>query len=275
MRIPVGKQNVMSLGSYLKRGVKGYGEYLYPKNSPHFMILGAQKCGTTSLHDYLDAHPALSGSYPKETHYFDRDFYTGKKFDDYQKCFRGKSSLLHYEATPSYLYTRSVPELLSHNLSDLRFIVLLRNPVQRAYSAWNHYRAIFDDKNRHEAMKNRLRLEGNLLYEKFYSGRSVFPSFRECVDIELELIEANADVFEPSLLRRGLYLEQLQNYWKYFDKNRFMIIGFQALSNDTENTLAKIEAFLDIPSYQWRDVAKRSRTGGITQSSFPMKIKFF
>lgn len=63
-------------------------------NHPDFMIIGAQKAGTTSLHRYLQQHPQLVGSRPKEVNYFNRDIYLNKSIQDYKKNFRGMKNEL-------------------------------------------------------------------------------------------------------------------------------------------------------------------------------------
>lgn len=65
---------------------------LYPINPPSFMIVGAQKAGTSSLHYYLNQHPQLKGTKPKELHFFDRKQFLGHDFSDYLENFRGNAN---------------------------------------------------------------------------------------------------------------------------------------------------------------------------------------
>jgi rRNA maturation protein Rpf1 len=71
------------------RRVKRLGEELKAKNDPEFLIVGAQKAGTTSLHFYLNQNPEMSGSVPKETHFFNKHLYFRWQQTDYRSCFRG------------------------------------------------------------------------------------------------------------------------------------------------------------------------------------------
>ena len=91
----------------------------------------------------------------------------------------------------------------------------MRDPARRAYSAWNHYKLLFDGGQYGTSVGQGERRHGNLLYARFFEGRQSFPSFRECIDIELEMME-RGEGFEPALLRRGLYLAQLKTYWRFF-----------------------------------------------------------
>ena len=226
---------------------------LLPTHSPDFLIIGAQKSGTTSLHYYLNQHPNLTGSYPKELHYFNRDIHFNKSFGEYKKHFRGikKKDTLLFEATPAYIYHPGSAELIKKHLPNTKLIVILRNPVQRAYSAWNHYSQFFEaEPGVRKVFDETPRTEGNYLHELYFKNREVFPTFRECIEIELDLIEKGKG-YEPALLRRGVYIDQLKNYWNYFSKDQVMIIGFRDLTEKKKETLQKIEKFLNIPQYDW------------------------
>ncbi len=228
---------------------------LLPKNEPDFIIIGAQKAGTTSLHYYLEQHPKLCGGTTKEIGYFHRDKYFGKSYDSYKNDFPGPRSKLYFEATPEYLIHPNVAENIYSKLPDKKLIVLLRDPIKRAYSAWNHYRQLFETGKYIQAIQNKPRREGNLLFESFYMDRSSFPSFRECIEIELEIIEKESG-YEPALLRRGLYLSQLEEYWRFFNKEQVLIIGFKELVTDTDKTLDRVCEFLGTQRIDWSKISR-------------------
>lgn len=232
--------------------------FFLPTHRPDFIILGAQKAGTTSLHYYLDQHPNMSGSYPKEINFFDRDYYFEKKLEDYEKHFRGLGTMKYFESTPEYLYTPNTYKVMHDIYPDLKLIVLLRDPVKRAYSAWNMYKDFLDKKQVDVLIKSKPHREGSLLYEKLYKGREIFPSFRECINIELNMMKS-AEGFEPSFLRRGLYLDQLNHYWSSFGKEKILILGFNDLVKDTNNTLKKITDFLEIEDIGWSFLQEEPR----------------
>jgi len=227
--------------------------FLLSSNDPDFIVIGAQKCGTSSLHYYLDQHPDIKGSIPKEIHYFDRDMYFGKTKEEYRSYFKGAVKNSYFESSPSYIYSPDVAINITSSYPNIKLIVLLRDPVKRAYSAWNHYRDIFESGMYVTAIKDKPRRSGNLLYDKFYKNRLEFPGFRECINIELELIDKGIS-FEPAILRRGLYLEQLEIYWKYFTKDQIMIIGFKDLVINTEHTLKKVTDFIGVTGISWGDL---------------------
>ena len=230
----------------LKKGIKLF----QPAHRPDFIIIGTQKAGTSSLHFYLDQHPQMSGSHPKELHYFNRDIYFGKNIKEYEGHFRGWGKKKYFESTPTYFYTPGTCESIQRAYPDLKLIVVLRDPVKRAYSAWNMYKHFFEKSQVEKAIKAKPRREGDLLYKKLYENRDAFPSFRECIDIELDLIESG-EGFEPALLRRGLYLEQLNHYWSSFGKENILVLGFKDLIKNTESTLRKTTDFLDVEDVGW------------------------
>src|SRR5690606_1147773 len=106
---------------------------------PNVMIIGAQKGGTTSFHWNLMRHPHVITARNKEPHFYDWNYNRG--FDWYRRCYPLKTDLKFAqhtcavcEATPDYLYYPFVPELIARDYPDMRFIVLLRDPVNRAVS---------------------------------------------------------------------------------------------------------------------------------------------
>ena len=112
---------------------------------PDFLILGAQKAGTTSLLDWLGAHPRIAPPDRKEVHWFTNHW--GRPAAWYRSHFpRRPAGVLSAEATPYYLFHPAVPERVARALPDVRCIVLLRDPAARTISHHNHERALgFED----------------------------------------------------------------------------------------------------------------------------------
>ncbi|GAA0606434.1 hypothetical protein GCM10009001_24590 [Virgibacillus siamensis] len=218
------------------------------------MIIGEQKSGTTALHYYLNQHPMIVGSQPKEIRYFHKkiDFgYNQKWYETHFKSLR--KNLLHFEATPEYIYYENAAKEIKNMYPDIKLILILRNPVERTYSAWNMYKDHFYDKKFHYFHEKTPDGKENPLFTYFFKDRTEFPSLRECLSIELKLIEENGPV-EPSLLRRGLYYEQIRSYLKYFNKDQLMILGSKDLSQSTDKTLNNILNFLGLSDYDWSNV---------------------
>jgi hypothetical protein len=126
---------------------------------PDFVILGAQKCGTSSLYARLVAHPAVVPAFRKEVHHFDRsDQGRGADLAGYRAYFPTRGDLdraaavagcraVTGEATPFYLAHPGVPGRIAAALPEARFVVILRDPVERAVSGYHHARRYgFEDR---------------------------------------------------------------------------------------------------------------------------------
>jgi hypothetical protein len=241
------------LKSYIN---KGLGLFL-PSHNPDFIIIGAQKSGTTSLHHYLKQHPNLTGSAIKELHYFDQKIWQGYSLDWYRGNFvrTAIKPQLFFESSPSYIYHEHIPGEMAKSIAGVKLILIVRDPVKRAFSAWNMYREVFERK-KFKRFKKPLRPgEVNPIYKNFFLGRETFPSFQEAIQIELELIKNGSSV-EPSLLRRGLYAQQLKKYYEHFDKKDILILGFNDLITNLNPTLIKVTEFLGVEKISFPEITK-------------------
>ena len=122
---------------------------------PNFLVIGAAKAGTTSVYEYLKQHPQIWMSPLKETNFFalegetlnfrgpgDQDYinrFSITKIEDYLNLFQGVSNQVAIgEVSPLYLYSLKAPERIRHYTPDTKIIIILRNPVDRAYSSFLH-----------------------------------------------------------------------------------------------------------------------------------------
>ncbi len=201
-------------------------------NKPDFLIIGAQKCGTTSLFFYLSQHPDIVMPEIKEIHFFDLQYEKGIKW--YYNLFP-KTSIIKKtftgEASPYYLFNPLVPERVFKHLPNIKLIVLLRNPVDRAYSHFMH--------------------------EKKYNHEDL-DSFEEAVEIEnirtdedeKKLIAGeiqNSESFQRySYLKRGLYHKQISMWLQYFELEQFCFIKSEDFFRNPENEINQICNFLGI-----------------------------
>lgn len=219
-----------------------------PGRKPDLLVLGAQKSGTSTLHFLLAQHPQILGSTPKELHYFDRWAHEGRDLAWYESHFKSLDPRIvcRFESTPSYLYRDGVAESLASYHRDLRFVVVLRDPVERAFSAWNMYFDLFK-KGRGDELKRRIPLPGGGgVHLHLFEGRSSFPSFAEAVEIELGLIRDRGGS-EPALLRRGLYARQIEHYQRHFPPDRFLVLGFRELTRDPIAALRRAWRHAGVP----------------------------
>ena len=191
---------------------------------PNFIIIGAQKSGTTSLLQYLREHPEIGATHKKEVHFF--SWWYDKGLDWYRAHFpfEGEKPLIG-EASPSYLLHPGVPARLHAVLPDVKLLVMLRNPVDRAYS--------------HHQMNVR-------------KGVDPLP-FEEAIAREPERLRLNngsdlgwRDSSFISYLSRGLYADQLEGWLDYFPREHVKVIKSEAFFADPELGLREALAFLDL-----------------------------
>jgi len=107
---------------------------------PSFIGIGAQRCGTTWLYESLAAHPQVFVSTPKELYFFTKNY--GRNVDWYEGHFEGRNDALAWgEITPGYFYRPEALERIASDVPEARLFVILRNPVDRALSAYNFFKA--------------------------------------------------------------------------------------------------------------------------------------
>ncbi|MCD6577493.1 MAG: sulfotransferase domain-containing protein [Anaerolineaceae bacterium] len=224
-----------------------------PGTPPSFLIIGAQKTGTSSLFSYLAKHPMIEPSKQKEIHFFSSaEKRYGKGFNYYHTYFP-KTKNLTFEASPSYLMHKQAPKRIFSYNKDIKLIVILRDPVLRAYSAWNMYRKRYQ--------KNREWLfEGYLSRVKYspdqYQRRNdqILFDFKGYVLEELAFYSKKQlyEKIEAPIIPQGLYAIYLKRYFNLFPRENIMIIENQDLLLNTIDILHRIENFLNLPNYDWK-----------------------
>jgi hypothetical protein len=206
---------------------------------PELVILGAQKAGTTSLFNYLSQHPQVQPPIRKEVHYFDLNFVKGPTW--YRAHFpqhhhaaegprRNEERLITFDSSPYYLFHPAVPERLKAMLPQAKFVAMLRNPVDRAYSHYWH-----EVKLGHERLPlpaafaeedSRLRGEmarlGNDARYKSFAHRHY------------------------SYLSRGLYVEQIKRWFELFSPERFLFIKSERFFADPDSETNRILRFVGL-----------------------------
>lgn len=207
---------------------------------PDFIIIGAQKAGTTSLHGYLRQHPDVLPSAHKEIHYFDGrryvrgdDWYRRQFLDPEDLKGIGKLNgrrLISGEATPYYLFHPQVPGRIFKTAPDVKLIALLRDPVARAYS---HYRHNVRVKKEPLSFSEALKREDEILPEEHARILSE-PTYRS---------EAH---HRFSYKLRGCYSEQIERYHRLFPKEQLLIVKAEDLFQEPRETYAQILKFLEL-----------------------------
>lgn len=218
---------------------------------PDFVIIGAQRCGTSSLYAYLSQHPQVLPAIKKEVHFFDLGFEKGVRwyrahfpFLLEMRCRRllASKSVITGEASPCYLFHPHSPKRLAAVVPKAKLIVLLRNPIDRAYS---HYHLNLKKKREalsfEEAIFNEgARLQGEL--DKMLANES-YNSF-------------NHRHF--SYLQRGIYVDQLQAYAEFFDRDQILVIKSEDFFSRTPEVFQQILEFLGLEPYIPGDMHPRN-----------------
>lgn len=211
----------------------------------HVFIVGAQKAGTTALHSYLAKHPKMICAAEKELGFFSRDRIYETGTDHYRKAFPSFPLGTHaLDSTPEYLYRKFAPKRIHAFRPDSKIIVVLREPVSRAFSAYNMYKQL----SNREWFLNALR-DSNADAREFYlplANGSVEPDIDYFLDRELEIIYGKGDGEEPSLIRRGLYAPQIERFLKLFGSENVHILFSEALKNRPEEIVANVLTFLGL-----------------------------
>lgn len=197
---------------------------------PGFVIIGVMKGGTSALFYYLRDHPQVRLAAHKEPHYFDRHFDRGIEW--YKSYFPSrKPGLISGEASPYYIFYPLAPERLHATLPDARLIVLVRNPVSRAYSHYNH---------------------------KVREGVETL-SFEEAIEREperlageIEKMRSNPGHFglnhaHYSYLSRSLYADQLELWRQYFSPEQMLILSSEEFFAHPDTAFAQTLDFLGLP----------------------------
>lgn len=225
---------------------------------PDFFILGGQKCGTTALAHFLSLHPDVFGVKDKEAHFFHRDAVHRRGQQWYARQFPGVAALRPgarlFDATPIYLYYPGTAERIRAYAPEARLLVMLRDPVPRAWSAYAMDRNQRENHREHTLRK--ILLDANPeqrdpMVRLFYA--ETFPSFAEAVEAELALIQAgDSRDLEPSYVRRGLFAEQLERYFNVFPRDRFLIIEDRELRQDRAAVMRRVGEFLGLRARDWQ-----------------------
>lgn len=211
------------------------------KKTIDFLVLGAQKSGTTTLFKYMQHHPQLYLPAQKETHFFVSEDGTSEGLSWYlQTYFAGADERKRWgEVCPSYMGYRVAPERIHAMCPDARLVAILRNPVDRAYS---HYR-----------MAVRRGVESRTFrqaVEDLRGRRGGSPETKVWDDA-------------PFVLEFSRYGRSLERYLRYFDREQMLVLFQEDLVSHPEALLATLLPFLEVDaSYRPPNLGREYHVGG-------------
>lgn len=208
-------------------------------SKPSFLVVGAQKAGTTLLYSYLSQHPQILRPAFKEVHYFDRDenYEQGAShyFKNFELPFRFRSKQITFEASPDYLFFPKCPLRIHKLLPEVKIIIILRDPVKRAFSAWNMHHYLFKHHDRHQWLHDP-------------------RSFEVAIDSELQCGLNSEDIF--SYVYRGVYHQQIKRYLNVFDRKKILFLDNQDLIDSSQCELNKVTEFLKLDPVNLETIPK-------------------
>lgn len=189
-----------------------------------FIICGTQKGGTSALDMYLRAHPEICMANKKEVHFFDTEDNFRNGAPDYARYHAFFTPEPRHkvvgEATPIYMYWRDAARRIWQYDPGMKIIVILRNPISRAYSHWN--------------MECQRKAEHASFWDAITNEED---RCREALPFQHRVY---------SYIDRGFYLEQLRRLWAFFPKNQVLILRNEELQSNPNDTLQKVFAFLGV-----------------------------
>ena len=245
------------------RGRRRLSRGLFGTVRPSLLIIGAQKAGTTALFEYLAHHRQIAPPRKKEINYFACDcrFARGSSFYDWFFPARTgpRDSRMTLDASPHYLLAarRAAPRIRSFD-PTMRLIVILRDPVERAYSAWQMHQNYRKD-DEEVFQKWVCRCDGQEALSEYRPRREQYgTSFYDDIVEELDAYRRGEQIAWP-VLRHGHYADQIAVYLEEFPADQLMIIDSEKLLTDPLSELREVERFIGLGAHEWRadDVGPR------------------
>lgn len=194
-------------------------------NRLDFIILGAQKAGTSSLYAYMTQHPDIVPALRKEVEFWSWKFYRGLDwyFAHFPQIPEG-SHLQTGEACPGYLDFYETAERLREALPHIKLVVLLRNPVDRAISHYHHW---------------------------VRRNQEPLP-LEAAIEAKIQEIEEKGRVWRihSNYIARGVYVEFLKHWFSVFPREQFLILKSEDFYDNPGKSLEQVYEFIGLPNYQ-------------------------
>jgi hypothetical protein len=204
---------------------------------PSFIVIGVQRSGTTTLYNLLAEHPSVLPALVKEVHFFDLSFQKGLNW--YRGHFplssshKSKPGIITGEASPYYIFHPHASRRMASLFPSMKIILLLRNPVNRAFSHYHH--------------------EVRLGFERLsFEGAIENEAARLTGEAQKIIQDENYHSFNHrhySYLSRGYYVDQLENWMKSFPQEQVKIIKSEDFFRSPQTVLPQILKFLDLPEW--------------------------
>ena len=218
---------------------------------PDFVVLGAMKAGSTSLYHAISQHPQVVEALRKGVHYFDSNTTRGLRWYRAHFPLRGELAAagapgrpaLTGEASPSYLVHPRAPGNIADLLPETRLIAILRDPVRRAVSHYNHNARKSQD-------------QGQEREPLSFADAIAAEEDRLAGEVERMLADPTYDSVpfsRYSYKARGRYAEQLERYAALFPRERILVLQSEAFYRDVQGTMDRVFDFLGLGAWSVQD----------------------
>ena len=216
---------------------------------PDFLVIGAKRCGTTSLFYHLPEHPCISKSPHDNMGFFNDNFHLGVNW--YKSFFptiftRNKiksefGNFLAFDVTTTYMEEESTANNVYQIKPNMKIIVILRNPVDRAYSQYHlNLREKAEKRSFEDAMEENM----NELNKESHERYEIKPKF---------------SVEENNYLKKGLYAQQLRHWLNIFPMESMLILSTEEFESNQQVIYNKIFEFLNISQFEVKNTEKMEK----------------
>ena len=228
------------------------------------MLLGAAKCGTSGLYDYLNSHPDVYMSDPKEPVFFEAEYEKGMDYywKTYFSGWNGEKAV--GEARHRNLYLPYVGERIAQCMPEnTKFLAILRDPIERAYSHWWHlYSREMDPLPFDEAIEADLERIGRGIKFEGENGARMWTE-----NLDFKTLENGYRTYVDS----GYYSQQLRRFMQWFPKENFRVVFLEELSQNPQKVVSNLWEFLEVdPNYSKIDFTPRNAS--MPRSAMAVKV---
>jgi hypothetical protein len=197
---------------------------------PNYLIVGAMKCGTTVLQDFICMHPDVRSPLYKDINYFSLQYHLGIEW--YLEHFPGDQNKIIGDSSPSYFdvaVNKCIPNLIYSMNSGVKIIIIYRNPVERALSQFIHLKYV----NKVEVLSE---IEANDFFNKF--------NLRALTQV------SNLDYYLLQCINFSLYSRKLLYYLEVFSPDNIFVLDSEYLKNNSYDCMRAVYNFLGLSPYQ-------------------------
>jgi len=216
---------------------------------PDFLVIGAKRCGTTSLFYHLPEHPCISKSPHDNMGFFNDNFHLGVNW--YKSFFptiftRNKikskfGNFLAFDVTTTYMEEESTANNVYQIKPNMKIIVILRNPVDRAYS---QYHLSLREKAEKRSFEDAMEENMNELNKESHERYEIKPKF---------------SVEENNYLKKSLYAQQLRHWLNIFPMESMLILSTEEFESKQQVIYNKIFEFLNISQFEVKNTEKMEK----------------